>query len=50
MAIPLFKQAVADDQDYEDAWLELGICQIEGSSYEDALDALKQVVRINPKV
>ena len=49
LAIPLFKQAVADDQDYEDAWLELGICQIESSSYEDALDALKQVIRINPK-
>jgi hypothetical protein len=49
LAIPLFKQAVADDQDYEDAWLELGMCQIESSSYEDALDALKQVIRINPK-
>jgi len=48
-AIPLLKQAVTKDRNYEDAWLQLGTCEFNTSQYDDALLAFTQVIRINPK-
>lgn len=48
-AIPLLKQAVATDQNYADAWLQLGTCEFNLARYNEALSAFEQVIRINPQ-
>lgn len=35
-AIPLLKQAIAADQNYEQAWLQLGACEFNVGRYDDA--------------
>jgi len=47
-AIPLLRRAVAEDRNFEQAWSQLGNCEFQSSQYKNALDAYKQVVRINP--
>jgi Tfp pilus assembly protein PilF len=47
-AIPLLKQAVVNDPNYEDAWLQLGTCEFNTSRYEESLAAFREVIRINP--
>lgn len=49
LAIPLYKSALAKDQNYEEAWLQLGLCEFKTSQFEDSLEAFKQAVRLNPQ-
>jgi len=49
LAIPLLKQVVIRDPDYEDAWLQLGTCAFNTAQYHQALTSFEQVIRINPQ-
>ena len=48
-AIPLLKQAVSNDRNYEDAWLQLGNCSFNTAQYNEALTSFEEVIRINPQ-
>lgn len=48
-AIPLLKQAVVTDKNYEQAWFQLGTCQFNTAHYSEALTAFEMVLTINPE-
>ena len=48
-AIPLLKQAVITDRNYEQAWFQLGACHFNTAHYTEALTAFEMALTINPQ-
>ncbi|MEN3187033.1 MAG: tetratricopeptide repeat protein [Atribacterota bacterium] len=47
-ALPFFENAVKEDSDYWEAYLAIGECHYHLRHYEEAIEAFKQVIRIEP--